>query len=369
MKEKPYKSALKVNEGIEQPPQFNEEARQRFIRHRRKLHTAGQYFEGIQQRNTAMFSQAITLVESTLPEHQAVAQEIIGLCLPFSGKSMRIGITGVPGVGKSTFIDAFGMHLVKQGHRVAVLAVDPSSERSGGSILGDKTRMEELSRQSSAFIRPSPSAGSLGGVARKTRESIIVCEAMGYDVILVETVGVGQSETTVYGMVDFFLLLMLAGAGDELQGIKRGIMEMCDAIFITKADGENLRKAKAATIEYKNALHLLPKSPSGWEPVTGTCSALTGEGIPEIWETIGNYSTFAKDSGYFTRRREEQQLLTIRETIHEEIENHFYRHPEILKHLPEYEQLVQKQQISGYVAARKLLDLYFSRKEAEGDPD
>jgi LAO/AO transport system kinase len=359
-KESPFESALKVNEGIEQPPQFNEEARQRFIRHRRKLLAPEQYFEGILDRNTALFSQAITLVESTLPEHQAIAQRIIELCLPYSGKSMRIGITGVPGVGKSTFIDAFGMHLVNHGHHVAVLAVDPSSERSGGSILGDKTRMEELSRQSNAFIRPSPSAGSLGGVARKTRESIIVCEAMGYDVILVETVGVGQSETTVYGMVDFFLLLMLAGAGDELQGIKRGIMEMCDAIFITKADGENLRKAKAATIEYKNALHLLPKSPSGWEPVTGTCSALTGEGIPEIWETIGTYKSFANAKGYFYRRREEQQMLIISETIKEEIEKHFYNHPDIQKHLPEYEQRVRNQQISGYIAARKLLDLYLN---------
>lgn len=366
MKEKPYKSALKVNEGIEQPPQFNEEARERIIRQRRKILPPEQYFEGILGRNTALFSQAITLVESTLPEHQAIAQKIIELCLPYSGNSLRIGITGVPGVGKSTFIDAFGMHLVQEGHRVAVLAVDPSSKRSGGSILGDKTRMEELSRHPNAFIRPSPSAGSLGGVARKTRESIIVCEAMGYDVILVETVGVGQSETTVYGMVDFFLLLMLAGAGDELQGIKRGIMEMCDAIFITKADGENLRKAKVATVEYRNALHMMSRSPSGWEPVTGTCSAVTGEGIPEIWDTICQYQTFALGNGYFTRRREEQQLLTIRETIKEEIENHFYHHPEIRKLLPDYEQMVQKQQISGYVAARKLLDLYLNNSN-EGD--
>lgn len=359
MKEKPFKSALKVNEGVEQPPQFNEEARQRFMHHRRRLLSAEQYFEGIRNGNTALFSQAITLIESTLPEHQDIAQQIIELALPLSGNAIRLGITGVPGVGKSTFIDTFGMHLISRGHKVAVLAVDPSSERSGGSILGDKTRMEELSRNASAFIRPSPSAGSLGGVARKTRESIIVCEAMGYDVILVETVGVGQSETAVYGMVDFFLLLMLAGAGDELQGIKRGIMEMCDAIFITKADGDNIMKARTARVEYSNALHLLPASPSGWVPRAGICSALSGEGVVSVWDTILEYRDFATSNGYFHQRREEQNRLIIRETIQEKMAQHFYSRNDVKVLLPELEMQVKQQKISAYVAARKLLDLFF----------
>jgi LAO/AO transport system kinase len=359
MKEKPFRSALKVNEGIEQPPQLNEEARMRFMHRKRKLLTPQEYFEGIRRGDTALFSQAITLIESTLPEHTDLAQQIIELALPFSGNSLRIGITGVPGVGKSTFIDAFGMHLIREGHKVAVLAVDPSSERSGGSILGDKTRMEELARNPGAFIRPSPAAGSLGGVARKTRESIIVCEAAGFDVILVETVGVGQSETTVYGMVDFFLLLMLAGAGDELQGIKRGIMEMCDAIFITKADGDNAAKARAAKVEYSNALHLLPPSPSGWIPRTGVCSAITGEGIPDVWQTISDYRDFTQQNDYFSTNREAQNLLIIRETIKEQLGQHFYAHPAIKSLLPTLEQQVRTRQISAYIAARQLLDMYW----------
>ena len=357
----PHKSALKVNDGVEQPPQLNEEARARLMRRRKKLLTPQQYFDGIRKGDTALFGQAITLIESTLPEHQEVAQQIIELALPHSGNSLRIGITGVPGVGKSTFIDTFGMHLISQGHRVAVLAVDPSSGRSGGSILGDKTRMEDLSRNSAAFIRPSPSAGSLGGVARKTRETIIVCEAAGFDVILVETVGVGQSETAVHGMVDFFLLLMLAGAGDELQGIKRGIMEMCDAIFITKADGDNISKAKAAKVEYSNALHLLPPAPSDWTPRTGICSAKSQEGIEDVWKTIIEYKEFTTGNGYFNKKREEQNLLIIHESVNEQIRQHFYSHPEVKALLPELEKQVSEQKISGYIAARKLLDVYFSK--------
>jgi LAO/AO transport system kinase len=363
MKEKPFKSALKVNEGVEQPSQLNEDARVRLMRSKKKLFTPQHYFEGIRQGDTALFSQAITLIESTLTAHQVVAQQIIDLCLPHSGNALRVGITGVPGVGKSTFIDAFGMHLIAQGHKVAVLAVDPSSERSGGSILGDKTRMEDLSRNPAAFIRPSPSAGSLGGVARKTRESIIVCEAAGFDVILVETVGVGQSETTVYGMVDFFLLLMLAGAGDELQGIKRGIMEMCDAIFINKADGDNLNKAKTARIEYSNALHLFPASPSGWTPIAGICSARTHDGIPEVWQTILDYQQFAKENGYFQTKRDQQNLLIIRETILEQIENHFYNREDVKLLLPQLESKVNQQHLSPYSAARQLLELFFGRSD------
>ncbi len=361
MKEKPLKSTLKVNEGVEQPPQMSEAARVRYINRRKRLPNPQQYFEGIRRGDTSMFSQAITLIESTLPEHQEVAQQIIEMALPYSGNSIRIGITGVPGVGKSTFIDAFGIHLISLGHKTAVLAIDPSSERSGGSILGDKTRMEELSRHSSAFIRPSPSAGSLGGVARKTRESIIVCEAAGFDVILVETVGVGQSETAVHSMVDFFLLLMLAGAGDELQGIKRGIMEMCDAIFITKTDGDNINKAKTARVEYSNALHLLPASPSGWVPQAGTCSAKTGDGIADVWQIILDHQQFTQSNGFFHKKREQQNLLRIRETIDEHIRIHFYDHPGVKAVLPTVEEQVKKKQISAYVAARKLLDLYFGK--------
>jgi LAO/AO transport system kinase len=359
MKEKPFRSALKVNEGVEQPPQLNEDARARFMHRKKRLLPAQEYFDGIRRGDTALFSQAITLIESTLPDHLEIAQQIIELSLPYSGNSLRIGITGVPGVGKSTFIDTFGMHLILQGHKVAVLAVDPSSERTGGSILGDKTRMEELARNRSAFIRPSPSAGSLGGVARKTRESIIVCEAAGFDVILVETVGVGQSETAVYGMVDFFLLLMLAGAGDELQGIKRGIMEMCDAIFITKADGDNAAKARAAKVEYSNALHLLPPSPSGWIPRTGVCSAITGEGIPDVWQTISDYRDFTQQNNYFSTNREAQNLLIIRETIKEQLGQHFYAHHAVKSLLPTLEQQVRTRQISAYIAARQLLDMYW----------
>ncbi|MCL1822527.1 MAG: methylmalonyl Co-A mutase-associated GTPase MeaB, partial [Prolixibacteraceae bacterium] len=246
----PDYKGLKVNEGIEQPESVSEDSVQRFLKKKRRRHSADEYVEGILGGDITLLSQAVTMVESSKPEHQEVAREIITRCLPHSGKSIRIGITGVPGVGKSTFIESFGRMLTQQGHRLAVLAIDPSSERSKGSILGDKTRMEELAGDPNAYIRPSPSAGSLGGVARKTRETVIVCEAAGFDVICIETVGVGQSETVVHSMTDFFLLLMLAGAGDELQGIKRGIMEMADLVTINKADGGNLEKAEVARIQY-----------------------------------------------------------------------------------------------------------------------
>lgn len=358
MEKKPFRSALKVNEGIPPPPVMNEEARARFVRRKQPLLSPQQYLNGILQGDMALFSRAITLIESTRPEHHEIAREIIDLALPHSGNAVRVGITGVPGVGKSTFIDVFGMHLIQQGLKVAVLAVDPSSGRSGGSILGDKTRMEELSRSPHAFIRPSPSAGSLGGVARKTRETIIVAEAAGFDVILVETVGVGQSETTVHGMVDFFLLLMLAGAGDELQGIKRGIMEMCDALFINKADGDNLNKAKAARIEYKNALHLFPAPPSGWTPRVDTCSAITGEGVDDIWKIIEEYRTFTTKNGYFQKKRDEQSLLIIRETILEQIQQQFYSREDVQQLLPQLEQQVLNRQMSAYTAATRLFDLF-----------
>ncbi|HZJ73463.1 MAG TPA: methylmalonyl Co-A mutase-associated GTPase MeaB, partial [Perlabentimonas sp.] len=254
-----FKSALTVNPGVEQPSTVNQNAIKRLKSNRRKPLGAQQYVDGILNKNISTLSQAITLIESSLPRHNEIAQQVIEQCLPYTGNSVRIGITGVPGAGKSTFIEALGGTITQGGGRLAVLAIDPSSERSKGSILGDKTRMETLSNDPNAFIRPSPSAGSLGGVARKTRESIILCEAAGFDTIFIETVGVGQSETSVHSMVDFFLLLMLSGAGDELQGIKRGIMEMADLIAITKADGENVKKAKMARVQYQNALHLFPK--------------------------------------------------------------------------------------------------------------
>jgi LAO/AO transport system kinase len=257
--------------------------------HSGKLLSADDYLLGIQRGDVAVLGQAITLVESALTKHRSIAETLIEKCLPLSGKSIRIGITGVPGVGKSTFIEAWGNYLTSLGHKVAVLAVDPSSQTSKGSILGDKTRMNDLAINPKAFIRPSPSAGSLGGVAQKTRESIILCEAAGFDVILIETVGVGQSETAVHSMTDFFLLLMLSGAGDELQGIKRGIMEMADHLTITKADGDNLKKAKLAASEYKNALHLFPAQESGYTPQVSICSALEKTGLDSIWSTIESY--------------------------------------------------------------------------------
>ena len=254
-----------------------------------------------------MLSRAITLIESRLPRHQEAAQRIIEGCLPHSGESLRIGITGVPGVGKSTFIEALGMHLIEhRAQKVAVLAVDPSSQSSGGTILGDKTRMERLSANQPAFIRPSPSGGSLGGVARRTRETIILCEAAGYRNVLIETVGVGQSEIAVASMVDFFLLLMLAGAGDELQGIKRGIIEMADMMAINKADGSNLARARAAQAEYRAALRLFPPSASGWIPRVLTCSAQENTGIAEIWDGVLEYHRLASRNGYFAERRRAQ---------------------------------------------------------------
>lgn len=281
-------------------------------------------------------AQAITLVESTLESHQQEAQGILQDLLPYSGNSLRIGITGVPGVGKSTFIEALGKHLTAQGKKVAVLAIDPSSEKSGGSILGDKTRMNELSVDDLAFIRPSPTAGSLGGVARKTRESILLCEAAGYDVILIETVGVGQSETAVHSMVDIFLLLMLAGAGDELQGIKRGIMEMADVLLINKADGDNLLPAKKAQAQYKTALHLFPPTDSGWIPQVGICSAMEKSGIETAWKTLSDYQKWTTDRGYFHSKRQEQNRYWLHHMIKERLESDFYhQHQSTIKQLEE----------------------------------
>ncbi len=304
-----------------------------------------------------MLSRAITLVESRLASDQELAQEVINAVLPHSGNSLRVGITGVPGVGKSTFIEAFGVYLIQQQKKLAVLAIDPTSQRSGGSILGDKTRMDALAINPHAFIRPSPAGKSLGGVARSTRESIILCEAAGFDTIFVETVGVGQSETAVHAMVDFFLLLMLAGAGDELQGIKRGIMEMADAIAITKADGTNVQKAKAARAEYQNALHLYPKAASGWLPQVSTCSALQPAGLDTIWQTVTDYLSLTKSNGFFEQKRRDQNLQWLHEAIRQGLEENFYRHGQVKAQLPAITSEVKEGRKSAFAAAAELLRL------------
>lgn len=354
-------SALTEREGIPQPPSVNESAVNAFRKNRKTVLTPDEYFEGITNFNRTIFSKAITLLESSLPEHQEIAQELVARCLPLSGKSIRLGITGVPGAGKSTFIEALGMHVVQRGHKLAVLAIDPSSARSKGSILGDKTRMESLSVHPNAFIRPSPSAGSLGGVARKTREIIILSEAAGFDVIFVETVGVGQSETAVHSMVDFFLLLMIAGAGDELQGIKRGIMEMADAVAVNKADGDNKIKAEIAKTQVKNALHFFPKPDSGWGPETMTCSARTQEGIPEIWDMLLNYMEFTKENGYFEQKRAKQSRQIMYDFINNRLHDHFFNDTQIKGLLKEAQKMIDEKKFSPYQAALFLLEKYFNK--------
>lgn len=349
---------LKVNEGISQPDSVNHESVKRFLNKSRNLLAVEDYVNGILKGDITILSKAVTLVESANSKHQQIAQEIITSCLPHSGKSIRVGITGVPGVGKSTFIEALGGNITKKGGKLAVLAIDPSSEQTKGSILGDKTRMEELAGDKNAYIRPSPSAGSLGGVARKTRETIILCEAAGFDHIFIETVGVGQSETAVHSMTDFFLLLMLAGAGDELQGIKRGIMEMADTIAINKADGNNLEKAQIARIQYSNAIHLFPKKDSAWEPNVLTCSAVQKTGIKEIWEQVEIYRTLTSQNGYFIKKRNQQATYWMHETIQEKLRRDFYDNPEIRIKIEELENQVLANEISSFAAAGKLLEMY-----------
>lgn len=349
---------LRVNEGIDQPPAVSEDSVKRFLQKRKRQPTPDEFFRGIQAGDITMLSQAVTLVESAKPEHQQVAREVISKCLPFAGNSVRIGITGVPGAGKSTFIEVLGKMLTVKGHRLAVLAIDPSSERSKGSILGDKTRMEELSGDSRAYIRPSPSAGSLGGVARKTRETVVLCEAAGFDTIFIETVGVGQSETAVNRMTDFFLLLMLAGAGDELQGIKRGIMEMADLVAINKADGNNIEKAGMARMQYTNALHLFPQKDSGWEPRVMTCSAWEKTGIAEIWDAVMEYGRIADGNGYFQTNRNSQSRYWMYETIEEQLKSGFYNHKQVKSAVHSLEEKVMKAELTSFEAAQQLLDLY-----------
>jgi LAO/AO transport system kinase len=350
---------LTVNAGIEQPSSVNPYLKERRKIRKREL-TVCEFVDGIVKGDITILSQAVTLIESVKPEHHAIAQQVIEKCLPYSGNSIRVGISGVPGAGKSTSIDVFGLHVLeKYEGKLAVLAIDPSSERSKGSILGDKTRMEKLSVHPKSFIRPSPSAGSLGGVARKTRETIILCEAAGFDKIFVETVGVGQSETAVHSMVDFFLLIQLAGTGDELQGIKRGIMEMADGIVINKADGDNLDRAKLAASQFRNALHLFPTPDSGWEPQVLTYSGFYNLGVKEIWNMIYKYIDFVKDNGYFEYRRNEQSKYWMYESINEWLRNSFYQNPKIEPLMTEKEQMVLQGKLTSFAAAKDLLDIYF----------
>ncbi|NDW09392.1 methylmalonyl Co-A mutase-associated GTPase MeaB [Dysgonomonas sp. 520] len=354
--------SLQVNEGVTDRPSVNPYMKD-FSRYKRKQHSASEFVEGILKGDIALLSQAVTLVESTRADHQAIAQEVIEKCLPYSGNSLRVGITGVPGAGKSTSIDAFGMKLIEDGYKLAVLAIDPSSELTKGSILGDKTRMERLSVAQNAFIRPSPSAGSLGGVARKTRETIVLCEAAGFDRIIIETVGVGQSETAVHSMVDFFLLIQLAGTGDELQGIKRGIMEMADGIVINKADGSNIEKANLAKSHFENALHLFPLPESGWSPKVLTYSGYYEYGIKEVWDMVDEYVAFVKENGYFQRKRNEQSKYWMYETINEKLKSDFYNDETIQQELKKNEKMILNSEISSFIAAQNILDMYKKKEK------
>ncbi len=332
----------------------NENTPRRSTPRRRRL-SVEEYVEGVLAQNRNTVAQAITLVESNAPAHMTMAQEVLKQLLPHTGNSIRIGITGVPGVGKSTFIEALGLHLLQQNHRVAVLAVDPSSTVTRGSILGDKTRMELLSQDPKAFIRPSPSGGTLGGVTRKSRETILVCEAAGFDVVLVETVGVGQSETTVRQMVDFFLLLMLTGAGDELQGIKKGIMELADALLINKADGDNKPRAEAARLEYNRALHYLAPATKGWRTRAYTCSATKGDGIAQIWSVVEDFHKQTRESGVFDQRRRAQTLEWVYFMVEEHLRNSFFSHAGVEDIRGQIERAVVEGHLPPTVAAQKLI--------------
>ncbi len=349
-------TGLRVNAGVTSNPSVNP---YRKVVKKKRILTPGEYVEGILKGDVSLLGRAVTLIESTADAHQAIAQEVIEKCLPYSGNSRRIGITGVPGAGKSTSIDMFGTHVIRQGHKLAVLAIDPSSERTRGSILGDKTRMEKLSLEKDAFIRPSPSGGSLGGVARKTRETIVLCEAAGYDRIFVETVGVGQSETAVHSMVDFFLLIQVAGSGDELQGIKRGIMEMADGIAINKCDGDNVERCKLDAQQFRTALMLFPPTPSKWVPEVVTYSGYYGYDIDKVWDMIDRYFKYVDENGYFERKRNEQSRYWMTETIEEQLRARFYHTPGLKELLEQKELRVLNNEQSSFTAAKDILDYYF----------
>ncbi len=356
-------AGLQVNSGVEQQSIVNPYLKRG--RFRRRELSVSDMVEGILKGDVTILSQAVTLVESVNPDHQQKAQEVIDRLLPYSGNSVRVGISGVPGAGKSTSIDEFGMHVLKEkGGKLAVLAIDPSSERTKGSILGDKTRMEKLALHPDSFIRPSPSAGSLGGVARKTRETIILCEAAGFDKIFVETVGVGQSETACHSMVDFFLLIQVAGTGDELQGIKRGIMEMSDGIVINKCDGDNVDRCHMAATNFRNALHFFPMPESGWTPQVLCYSGFYGYGIKEVWDMIYNYFAFVKQNGYFDYRRNEQAKYWMYESINEHLRLNFYNNLVIQQQLTEAERTVLAGQKTSFIAAQELLDSYYAQLKA-----
>lgn len=351
------KTALKQTDGVSNSETVNTSSMSQLKSKRHKKLNTKRVIDGILNQNITDLSQAITLVESTNPQHIVQANKIIKQCLPHANNSIRIGVTGVPGVGKSTFIEAFGKHLTSQGKRVAILAIDPSSTITKGSILGDKTRMEALAKDKNAYIRPSASGDSLGGVARKTRETIILCEAAGFDIILIETVGVGQSETAVHSMVDFFLLLKLAGAGDELQGIKRGIIEMADAIAINKADGDNEKAAKLAKVEFNRALHLYPQKASGWIPKVTLCSALQNKGIGDIWKLISEYINLTKDNNYFNKRRTEQNKFWLIQTIEDRLKSDFFNQNSIKTVLEEQLKLVENNETTPFAAAEYILSI------------
>ncbi|MDB9720983.1 methylmalonyl Co-A mutase-associated GTPase MeaB [Winogradskyella sp.] len=356
-KNKPYTSALHENKGIKPPEMLSANSAKTIRKNRQKQPSVTDLVSGIIAGNITALSRAITLVESTNTAHTQKANAIITACLPYANKSIRIGITGVPGVGKSTFIEAFGSYLTQLDKKVAVLAVDPSSSLSRGSILGDKTRMEDLVKDTNAFIRPSPSGSSLGGVARKTRETIILCEAAGFNTIIIETVGVGQSETAVHSMVDFFLLLKLAGAGDELQGIKRGIIEMADAIVINKADGDNIKAAKTAKLEFNRALHLYPSKNSGWSPKVTLCSALKQEGITDVWRMITAYVDTTNASHYFEANRNSQNKFWLLQTIEDRLKSNFYNADKVKAELQTQIELVETGKTTPFAAAEYLLAL------------
>lgn len=359
-----FDSALNVQHGISQPSQINPKVASGIDRFKKSQLSIDTIYNGIIKGDRTLLSRGITLIESALAKDKIPAQELIQRCLPHSGKSLRIGITGVPGVGKSTFIETFGLNLIEEGHKVAVLAIDPSSTRTRGSILGDKTRMETLGNNQNAFIRPSASKGTLGGVARATREALILCEAAGFNIIMVETVGVGQSETAVSQLVDFFLLLMLAGGGDELQGIKRGIMEMADLIVINKADGDNIKKAEMAARGYKSALHLFPALPNGWQPDVLTTSAIGNTGINKVWEKMNEFVSETKNNGFFDKTRREQAYTILNDTIEESLKSNFYSNDVIVGLMDSYKSQIfnhdnSQNEVNPYEVAHLLLEKYF----------
>jgi len=371
--ESTFQSALHVMPGVKGghdglPGQGSQDAasaeNHQHDHHRREM-TTQEYLEGIESGDRTRLAKAITLIESNSASHFEKAQEVLKHILPHTGGSIRIGITGVPGAGKSTFIESFGTYLTGAGKKVAVMAVDPSSSVTGGSILGDKTRMEKLATDPNAFIRPSPSGGTLGGVARKTREALLVFESAGYDVVLVETVGVGQSETTVRSMVDFFLLVLVPGAGDELQGIKKGVVELADAILINKADGANLIPAQSARVEYERALHYLQPATEGWQTIALTASAMTGDGIPEVWQTIQNFVQSTQLSGAFQKRRRAQERDWVRALIEGQLKEEFYENPKVQALLPKLDDAVMSGEMPATAAAQQLLEAFRSAQAAK----